>query len=249
MKTKLHHIRTAFLLVILSFLFIPSSGSAYQLLSPDTLSKWLTSGPPFDFLLIDVRETSEMTTIIATENCRPYHLAYNTHVFDSTVSLLPKNTAIVCYCRTGIRSGKADSTLEAAGFTLLYSLSGGFTAWHGATGAFSYVKPVSDLPAPSMVRSSVLGQPVSIRSAGQVRLIEKNGILRCNLRLSSPHAISIFTLDGHCVKKIQNPFSIQTWCMPFKGLGRGVYVVRLKTPSSACYFISGMTSVSRNDLH
>jgi rhodanese-related sulfurtransferase len=229
MKTDFLIYRTAFLLAVAAFLFVPSSSPAYQLLSPDTLGKWLTSGPPFDFLLIDVRETSEMTSIIATETCRPYHLAYNTHVFDSTVTRLPKTTAIVCYCRTGIRSGKADSILEAAGFTLLYSLSGGFTAWHGPTDSFSYVKSTSDLPAPSMVRTSVRSPSVSDRSLGQVHLSEKNGILMCNIRLPYPHALSFFTMDGKLVEKKQDPFSRQTWYMPLSGLGHGVYVVRLES--------------------
>ena len=251
MKTNFLIHRTAFLFAVTAFLLIPLSGSAYKLLSPDTLSTWLTSGPPFDFLLIDVRETSEMTAIIATENCRPYHLAYNTHVFDSTVSRLPKTTAIVCYCRTGIRSGKTDSILDAAGFTLVYSLSGGFTAWHGPTDSFSYVKPTSDLPAPSMVKTAVRCRSTQNRSLTPVRLTEKNGILMCNMRLSCPHAISVFTTNGQCIEKKQDPFSGQTGCMPFNGLGHGVYVVRLETPSSVSgfQFISGTTSVSREDLH
>jgi rhodanese-related sulfurtransferase len=229
MKTNFLIHRTAFLLAVAAFLLVPSSGSAYKLLSPDTLSTWLTSGPPFDFLLIDVRETSEMTAIIATENCRPYHLAYNTHVFDSTVSRLPKTTAIVCYCRTGIRSGKADSILDAAGFTLVYSLSGGFTAWHGATEAFSYVKPDSDLPAPSMAGTSVRCPAVLDRSARPIRLTQKNGLLICSAPLLSPHTISILTMDGQCIEKKQDPFSNQTWYMPLSGLSHGVYAVRLES--------------------
>jgi rhodanese-related sulfurtransferase len=227
----------------------PSPSKAYQLLSPDTLSKWLSSGPPFDFLLIDVRETSEMTTIIATATCRPYHLAWTSQVFDSAIPRLPKTTAIVCYCRTGIRSGRADSTLDAAGFTLTYSLAGGFTAWHGPTDSFSYVKPTSDLPTPSMVKISVRCPMAVDRSTAQIRLAGKDGFLICNQRLSCPHAISLFTANGKLAERMQDPFSRQTWCRPFDGLSHGVYAVRLETPSSAYYFMSGITSVSREVLH
>ncbi len=217
------------------FLLVPPPSQAYQLLSADTLGKWLTNGPPFDFLLIDVRETSEMTSVIATENCRPYHLAWNSHSFDSSKAQLPKDKAIICYCASGGRSGLAAAALDAAGFSSAYSLSGGFSGWHGSTEPFSYVKPVSDLPAPSMTRSSVLSLYAPRRLCDPVTLIEENGVLICNLQLSGPHAIFLFSPDGRCVEKIRDPFSNKTWYRPSACLRSGHYMVRLETQS----FITG----------
>jgi rhodanese-related sulfurtransferase len=201
-------------------------------LSPDTLSRWMTSGPPSDFLLIDIRETSEMTSIIATETCRPYHLAWTSHSFDSSVTKLPKDKAIVLYCASGYRSGKADSSLLAAGFTDVHSLSGGFGGWHGSTEPFSYVKPVSDLPAPSMLRTSMFVAPAApYRLSGNVRLNDKNGTLVCSTLLSGPHAISFFSIDGRCMGKMLNPFSNHLSCRPRAGLGCKVFMARLETSS------------------
>jgi rhodanese-related sulfurtransferase len=36
---------------------------------------------------------------------------------------------VVIHCRSGVRSARAVRTLEAAGYTNLYSLRGGILAW------------------------------------------------------------------------------------------------------------------------
>jgi rhodanese-related sulfurtransferase len=218
-------------LTVFSFSAAPRPLASVDTLSADTLSAWMAGGPPSDFLLIDVRETSELAGgVIGTAACNPYNLAWTTHSFDSSITKLPMDKAIVLYCASGYRSGKADSSLLAAGFTTVYSLRGGFNGWHGQTEASSNVKPVSDLPAPSMLRTSVLAAPASGSACRPaVRLSEKNGILMCNERLSGVHTVSFFTLDGRCVGKMLNPFSSQLLCRPLNGFGRGIFVVRLET--------------------
>jgi rhodanese-related sulfurtransferase len=213
------------------FLLLSSPSSAYQLLNADTLNNWLTNRSPFDFLLIDVRETSEMTNIIATETCRPYHLAWTSLSFDSSKALLPKTTAIIIYCASGGRSGQAATALDNAGFSMVYSLSGGFSGWHGSTKPFSYVKPVSDLPAPSLIASSVMDRPTAVRSSRRISLSAKNGILFSNQRLSRPHSVSIFSMNGQCILERRDLFSEQTRCDLSADLCRGVYLVRLETAS------------------
>jgi rhodanese-related sulfurtransferase len=45
-----------------------------------------------------------------------------------------KNDEIVLYCRSGSRSGMAQSVLAANGFTNVRNLTGGVIAWQGAFG-------------------------------------------------------------------------------------------------------------------
>jgi rhodanese-related sulfurtransferase len=227
------------------FLIFASPSQAYQALSGDTLSKWLTSGAPFDFLLIDVRETGEMTNIIATETCRPYHLAWSTHEFDTMIVKLPKNKAIILYCASGGRSGTAASALDAAGFTSAYSLSGGFSGWRGSTKTFSYVKPSSELPAPSMYGSAVLAPSVTHRTLQAIRVWEKQGCLVCENLISAPHVVRLFDFRGRCLAQASNPFVSQTRFMLPVIPGRGTYIVKVETEAAGAALFASTVSRSR----
>ena len=46
-----------------------------------------------------------------------------------------KGQEVICYCRSGNRSGQACLILEGAGFTNLKNLSGGMNAWQDRIGA------------------------------------------------------------------------------------------------------------------
>jgi len=46
-----------------------------------------------------------------------------------------KNEEIVLHCRSGARSGMAQSLLQASGFSNVRNLSGGVLAWQNAFGA------------------------------------------------------------------------------------------------------------------
>ena len=41
-----------------------------------------------------------------------------------------KDQEVICYCRSGNRSGQACMFLETAGFTNVKNLTGGMLAWH-----------------------------------------------------------------------------------------------------------------------
>ncbi len=82
------------------------------------------------FIFIDVREPYE-------------HEEFNIggdlislgHVMDSIPVLEEfKNDEIVVYCRSGARSGMAQSLLESAGFTNVRNLTGGVLAWQETFG-------------------------------------------------------------------------------------------------------------------
>jgi rhodanese-related sulfurtransferase len=46
-----------------------------------------------------------------------------------------KDQEIICYCRSGNRSGQACMILEGAGFSNLKNLSGGMNAWQDRMGS------------------------------------------------------------------------------------------------------------------
>ncbi len=61
-----------------------------------------------------------------------------------------ENAEIVVYCKAGTRSAKAAAILDAAGFTQLYNMTGGFDAWKAAnysveTGDASYLETTVDV--------------------------------------------------------------------------------------------------------
>ncbi|MCU0266377.1 MAG: rhodanese-like domain-containing protein [Actinomycetia bacterium] len=52
--------------------------------------------------------------------------------FAAQVSALDRTGPWVVYCRTGNRSATASAQMEALGFTQLYDMGGGITAWQDA---------------------------------------------------------------------------------------------------------------------
>ncbi|MDO9234102.1 MAG: rhodanese-like domain-containing protein [Methylotenera sp.] len=77
-------------------------------------------------IIVDVREDSEW---------KEGHIAGAIHIplaqVESRLRELAqyKNSNVVVQCRSGKRSAKAASTLQAAGFTKVYNLTGGIIAW------------------------------------------------------------------------------------------------------------------------
>lgn len=76
-------------------------------------------------VVVDVRETAEYET---------GHIPNALHVplsgiADAKPLQKLKDKPVVLYCRSGQRSMQAGSKLRAQGFTRLYNLAGGITAW------------------------------------------------------------------------------------------------------------------------
>lgn len=81
-----------------------------------------------DIVLIDVRTALEVYSgIIPTA----MHIDYMLPTFCKKVEHLAKNKAYYVYCRSGNRSELACSRMESMGFTQVFNLSGGITAWDG----------------------------------------------------------------------------------------------------------------------
>jgi len=144
-------IRNPFLILCALFL---QAFPAYHALSADTLSAWITNGPPFSFILIDVRDSSEVDTVMGTSACRPYHMSLNQGVFADSYALVPKTSNVILYCKSGGRSGQAAATLDAAGYTSVYTLSSGFSSFKGPKQLRAGILPLSDLPNNSMTAGS-----------------------------------------------------------------------------------------------
>ena len=122
--------------------------AAVNPLNQETLKGYLEKGAPFGLILIDVRSSEEATTAIGNAACKPYNLAWPVQ-FKDEVAKIPKDYAIVVYCRSGGRSRAAAAYLNAEGYTQVYD-AGGFMTWDGPTVPASDIKPASLLPEPSM---------------------------------------------------------------------------------------------------
>jgi rhodanese-related sulfurtransferase len=220
--------------------------AAVNPLAPDTLARWIASGPPFDFILIDVRDSTQAeilsTGVIASVNCRPYNFSYNRGVFASLIPQLPKQIPYVLYCRSGVRSGNAAAKLDSAGFSSVYSMTGGFNNWHGPVDSVSHVRPATDLPTFSMVKNSTKAM-VERKAAFNTAAISSQGnSLFVNSVLPPGHAVRLFNSAGMCVLAASDPFSVQPRYNLPKTLGPGAYFVRLADHSNSLSLIKIIVS-------
>ena len=80
-----------------------------------------------DVFLLDVRMESEF-------NSGHLEGAVNIEVsqLGSRLDEVPADKVILVYCRTGVRSVRASKTLVNAGYTDVYNMQGGITAWISA---------------------------------------------------------------------------------------------------------------------
>jgi|GEM_PF-4939344 rhodanese-related sulfurtransferase len=163
--------------------FCVQSAAAVHSLSADTLASWIANGPPASFILVDVREPSELASVIGTSACRPYNMPWNSGVLRAQDSLLPKSAAIIVYCASGHRSGAAAAFLDSLDYSTVYSLVNGFGGWTGPTQQASNVRPQSDLPAYSMTALTAALAPFpAVRARARVfptvtRATARNGVL------------------------------------------------------------------------
>jgi rhodanese-related sulfurtransferase len=220
--------------VWISLIIAGTEKDAYTTLAPADLSTWVTQGTSFDFLLIDVRDSSEMSNIIATDVCRPYHLSYNQGAFGTNSGKLPKDVAIVLYCASGHRSGLAAAKLDSAGFSSVYSLQNGFGAWTGPTKTYSYLKPLSDLPAPSMLRMTASGRREhTLYAPGFSLSLSNNRLVVVSAVVPAPHSLQVLDVAGRVVLLRENPFSHRTGFVLPPYIPAGTYFVRLKNDRRA----------------
>jgi rhodanese-related sulfurtransferase len=135
-------------IVLFVLIAVGTCFAAVKSLDQATLKGYLINGAPFNFILIDVRSSEEASTAIGNAACKPYNLAWPVQFKDEIVKI-PKDEAIIIYCRSGGRARSAAAYLIAEGYTQVYE-AGGFITWDGPTVPASEIKPASLLPEPSM---------------------------------------------------------------------------------------------------
>lgn len=80
-------------------------------------------------VLVDVREDNEWETARAAGSVHVSRGVLESHIGSGVPR---KDTVVVVYCRSGARSAMAADTLGKMGYTRVYSLAGGFTAYDEA---------------------------------------------------------------------------------------------------------------------
>ena len=122
-------------------------GPAVNSIDQNTLKNYLENGAPFDFILLDARGADEISKAIGSSACKPYNLAWPSQ-FKDVSEKIPKDRAIIVYCRSGGRAANAAAFLDASGYTRVYN-AGGILSWTGPTVPPSAIKPASLLPEAS----------------------------------------------------------------------------------------------------
>lgn len=134
---------------ILAVMLAAALGSAaVQNMSQDMLQGYLANGAAFDFILIDVRSSAEITEVIGNNACQPYNLEWPVQFKNECVKI-PKDCAVIIYCRSGGRAAGAANHLSAQGYTKVFN-AGGMLTWNGPTISPSRIKPAMRLPEFSM---------------------------------------------------------------------------------------------------
>jgi rhodanese-related sulfurtransferase len=220
-------------LILLIVLTNSVANVAVKNITADTLIRWITYGTTFDFLLIDVRDSSQLTSIIATNVCKPYNLSWNQGVFKSSLSKMPKTANYVLYCQSGGRSGMASQMLVDSEYVSVYALIGGMNGWTGPTKTSTSLKPASDLPAPSMLKASAGVLWAGARSNRALDLSETSGGLCIGAPLAAGHHLELIDMQGHCVVQALDPFVSNTKFVLPRRLSKGIYVARIVTQGAA----------------
>ncbi len=99
-----------------------------QVSSPfrQTTSYAITSAPPADLVVLDVRTPEEFSEghLDSAINIDFYEADFGTNLAN-----LDKDVPYVLYCRSGNRSGTTAQEMRSLGFTEVYEVDGGILSW------------------------------------------------------------------------------------------------------------------------
>jgi rhodanese-related sulfurtransferase len=109
-----------------------AEGTQYTPVTPEEAAALIAAqaGQP-DFVLLDVRTPEEFVDG-HIEGAVNVCLTCPSPSFPDAVDALDKRSTYLVYCRSANRSKTALATMQARGFTELYELTGGTTAWLSA---------------------------------------------------------------------------------------------------------------------
>ena len=109
------------LLLLLSFLLTACTTSSYKTIDTNEALELIDNGA----VVIDVRTVDEF-------NREHIPNAVNIPLDDIEKVGYDKDTVLILYCQTGIRSAEAVQKLVDLGYTSLYNLDGGLLNWGGS---------------------------------------------------------------------------------------------------------------------
>lgn len=104
--------------LIVCGLLLTACGSSYQTIDSNKAMELIGN----DAIVIDVREVSEYDTGHIEDSI-------NIPVGNITSVDYDKETVIIVYCATGMRSAEAAKVLISEGYTNVYNLDGGLINW------------------------------------------------------------------------------------------------------------------------
>lgn len=109
-----------------------ASATAVQLLTPaeaDALIADGASGAVAGLVVLDVRTPEEFA---AGHLAGAVNVDFYAASFADDLAALDRTVPYLVYCHSGNRSGKATQAMQQLGFTTIYDLDGGVTAWQAA---------------------------------------------------------------------------------------------------------------------
>jgi len=115
------------LLLVLGLSCSQNSANAQNKRSPDVFEAMLRLDSTIQ--LVDVRTPEEFKS---GHIAKAQNLNIQSADFVKKISQLDKNRPVLVYCAVGGRSANAASQFSALGFTKVYDLKGGITAWKSA---------------------------------------------------------------------------------------------------------------------
>jgi len=128
-KYQVRHVHLIWFFLALSTGFGPIA-AAHQDITPQQAADMIDSNNPP--ILVDVREPTEYCDA-AGHIPGAFNYPWNSQVLQAEYQDFPYDGQILLYCRSGNRSNLAAQFLDSKGFLHVYDVSGGISAWQGAT--------------------------------------------------------------------------------------------------------------------
>jgi rhodanese-related sulfurtransferase len=104
------------------------SGTGHQLLAAGAADRLLRT-PPAGLVILDVRTPAEFA---AGHLANALDVDVRAATFAADIAKLDPKVPYFVYCHSGNRSATASTYLEQHGFTTIFELQGGITAWQAA---------------------------------------------------------------------------------------------------------------------
>ena len=137
-KQKLVYLAFFFMLLIAISIFAPRAEDDPAGVENVTVEEARELIEEDDVFVLDVRTPSEFNsshiegaTLIPVTNAFGSNLSPDS-LLEARINEVPKNKKILVYCRSGHRSMSASKILVAAGYSDIYNMQGGITAWISA---------------------------------------------------------------------------------------------------------------------